>query len=322
MTIISKNQLRKSFKHLGLFTSLGSLALLLSGCVRTDSSGHPYGMVYHYLAIPGQHIMNWLATFVGSYGWALIVLTAIVRIILMPLMISQMKKATTQQEKMSYIKPQLKIIQKNLRSAKTQTDRIKANQQMMALYRNNHISLTGGIGCLPLLIQLPVFAGLYAAIRYSPQLSHTTFMGISLGQKSIILAILSGLIYVLQAYISLIGIPQNQKKQMKMMLFFSPVMILIVTLSSPAGLGIYFFIGGVFACLQTLIINLYRPKIRAAVARNVKKHPIKKIKLTPQKETTSTKNPKTDKQPSIVQIHKENRKRNQGKQNLSNFKNK
>ena len=256
--------------------------------------------------------MGIIAKFVGGYGWAIIVLTALVRLVLMPLMISQIKKATVMQEKMSYVHPQLKAIQSQLRNAKNQAKRMAANQKLMALYRNNGISMTGGIGCLPLLIQLPIFAGLYAAIRYSPQLAHTVFMGISLGQRSMLFAVLSFLIYIGQAYLSLIGVPKSQKKQMKMMLFFSPVMIFVVTISSPAGLGIYFFIGGIFACLQTVIINLYRPKIRRQVAAQAKKHPVKPIKPIQPKVPQQSQKPSQSNQQT--KLHQLNRKRNAGKQ--------
>ncbi|URL61536.1 membrane protein insertase YidC [uncultured bacterium] len=309
--------MKKNIKHLSVLAMLGGLMPLLTGCVRTTSSGKPYGFVYDYLAVPGQKVMNLIAQYVGSYGLAIIVLTVIVRLVLMPLMISQMKKMTVQQEKISFIQPQLKAIQNKLRHARDPQDRMAANQEMMALYRNNSISMVGGIGCLPLLIQLPIFAALYAAIRYSPELAHTTFMGISLGQKSILLAVLSFLIYVLQAYISLIGIPESQKKQMKMMMLFNPVMILIVTFSSPAGLGLYFFIGGIFACIQTLIINLYRPRIRRKVVAYAKAHPVKPVKVTPNHsaQPTTTGNGSSNNDPTLAKIHELNREHNQAMKN-------
>ena len=66
---------------------------LLSGCVRTTKSGKPYGMVYDYLAKPMQHLMEWFAGLFGnSYGWAIVALVVVVRLILLPLMMSQMKK--------------------------------------------------------------------------------------------------------------------------------------------------------------------------------------------------------------------------------------
>ncbi len=296
----------KRLKNLTALTVLSSLALMLSGCVRTTKSGHPYGFVYDYLAKPTQSFMSWLAQFVGGYGWAIVVLTVVVRMILLPLMVRQMRASTVQQEKISMIRPQMAEIQKRQKSAKTQEEQAAAGQAMMRLYKDNNISMTGGIGCLPLLIQFPVFTALYAAIRYSPELSTTVFMGIKLGQSSLVLAILSFLSYLLQGYLSILGVPKEQKRQMGMMMLLSPIMILFFTLTTPAGLGIYFFIGGLFACVQTLIINLYRPKIRkriAAESANVK--PVTVDDLMPKKTTNSDNQSK---------ISKRNRQRNAGKQ--------
>ncbi|USS86732.1 membrane protein insertase YidC [Fructilactobacillus cliffordii] len=267
----------KKRKKLALLGLAGLAAFTLSGCVQTDAHGKPYGFVYDYLAVPGQHVMDWLAQYVGGYGWSLIVITVVVRLLLLPMMVSQVKKSTVQQEKMALVKPQLTKLQKLMKNAKTQQEQVELNQQMMRLYKDNNISMTGGIGCLPLLIQLPVFAALYAAIRYSPQLSHTVFMGIQLGQKSLLLAILSLIVYGIQGYLSMIGMPKDQRKQMGFMMLISPIMIFFVTMSSPAGLGIYFFIGGLFAILQQLIVNAYRPKIVAQVNAEAKRNPPKVV---------------------------------------------
>ncbi|PWG01014.1 membrane protein insertase YidC [Levilactobacillus bambusae] len=295
----------KKIKRASVLTLLGTLALILSGCVRTKN-GKPYGFVYDYLAVPGQHIMEWLAQFFGgSYGWAIIVLTVLVRLVLMPMMVSQLRKSTEQQERMSAVKPQLNDIQRRQKEAQTPEERAAVSQDMMKVYRDNNISMTGGIGCLPLLIQLPIFAALYAAIRYSPELSKSVFFGIPLGKPSILLAILSFLIYLLQGYLSMVGMPEDQRKQMKMMMWLSPVMIFVFTFQSPAGLGLYFFIGGIFACLQTLIINLYRPRIRRQVDQEIKAHPVKVV--TPTEPVTPKPEKKVIEQP-------QNRNRNAGKQ--------
>lgn len=266
----------KSKKGLTLTVTLGTLALFLSGCVQTTKSGKPYGFVYDYLARPGQTVMEWLSQLFGNnYGWAIIGLTVIVRLVLLPMMINQQRKSTYQQEKMSAVRPQMTKIQERQKAAKTQEEKAAISNELMQLYRDNGISMTGGIGCLPLLIQLPIFSALYYAIRYSPELSKATFMGISLGKSSLILAILAFLSYLAQGYLSMIGLPEEQKKTMRLMLIMSPVMILFVSMSAPAGLGLYFFVGGLFACLQTLIINFFRPRIRREVEAELKKHPIK-----------------------------------------------
>ena len=95
----------KSKKGLTLTITLGTLALFLSGCVQTTKAGKPYGFVYEYLAKPGQNVMEWLSQLFGNnYGWAIIGLTVIVRLVLLPMMINQQRKSTYQQEKMSAIR--------------------------------------------------------------------------------------------------------------------------------------------------------------------------------------------------------------------------
>ena len=295
----------KISKKFSVTASLAGLALLLSGCVQTKN-GKPYGFVYDYLAVPGQHVMDWLANiFGGSYGWEIIILTVLVRMVLLPVMVKQMRGATVQQEKMSMVRPQMQEIQKRQKAAKSQEEQAAISQEMMALYRNNGISMTGGIGCLPLLIQMPIFAALYAAIRYSPELSKAVFMGIPLGKASWILALLSFLSYLLQGYLSMLGMPADQKKQMRYTLLMSPVMILFFTMSSPAGLGLYFFVGGLFACVQTLIINAYRPRIRREAKAQMESMP-KPKPVTP----VAPKQVKAKE----TQTHTSNRNRNAGKQ--------
>ncbi|MBW1605682.1 membrane protein insertase YidC [Lactobacillus sp. Sy-1] len=301
----------KKLKRLGALAMTGSLVLLLSGCVQTDKNGKPYGWYYDLFGKTGESILNFIAKFVGGYGWALIVLTVLVRLVLLPLMVNQMRKSTTQQEKMSLLKPQMDEIKKHQKNAKTQEEQVAASQAMMSLYRENGVSMTGGIGCLPMLIQLPVFAALYEAIRFSPELSKTIFFGIKLGDKNIALAILSFVAYVIQALLSRNGLPKEQQKQMQMMLFISPIFILLIAFQAPAGLGIYFFIGGIFACIQTFIINLYRPKIRKEVAEAAKKNPPKKVDLT----SIASASPKPAADVKESTVTKKNRNRNAGKQN-------
>ncbi|KRL27388.1 Oxa1 family cytochrome oxidase biogenesis protein [Limosilactobacillus frumenti DSM 13145] len=263
-------------KRLSVAGGLATLLMLLSGCVRTTKSGHPYGFVYTYMAKPMQHLMEWLAAHLGNnYGWAIIVIVVVVRMVLLPVMFSQMKKSTIMQEKMARIQPVLKELQQKQKEAKTPEETAAIGQQMMAVYRENNVSLTGGIGCLPLIIQLPVFAALYAAIRYSPDLYHATFFGIALGKPSVLFAVLSFIAYAVQSYLGLVGVPESQKQQMKMAIWMSPVMTFFISLTSSAGLGLYFFIGGLFAILQTLLINAYRPRIRKQIAAENDGKPVK-----------------------------------------------
>lgn len=269
----------KNKKLLTIAAIMASAMLFLSGCVQHTASGKPYGFVYDNLAVPTQHVLVWLSQILGnSLGWAIIVITFIVRLVLMPIMIKQSKNATVQQEKIAHIKPLMEDITKRQKEATSDAERMAINQEMMQLYRDNNISMTGGIGCLPLLIQMPIFAALYAAIQYSPELSRSYFYGINLGQRSFTLVALSFVVYALQGWLSTLGVPEAQRAQMRQMMIISPLMITFMTYISPAGLGLYFFVGGIFACIQTLIINYMRPRIRKEVLAELKKNPVKQPK--------------------------------------------
>ncbi len=299
----------KNKKLLTIAAIMASAMLFLSGCVQHTASGRPYGFVYDNLAVPTQHVLVWLSQILGnSLGWAIIVITFIVRLVLMPIMIKQSKNATVQQEKIAHIKPLMEDITKRQKEATSDAERMAINQEMMQLYRDNNISMTGGIGCLPLLIQMPIFAALYAAIQYSPELSRSYFYGINLGQRSFTLVALSFVVYALQGWLSTLGVPEAQRAQMRQMMIISPLMITFMTYISPAGLGLYFFVGGIFACIQTLIINYMRPRIRKEVLAELKKNPVKQ----PKKVVTEAKETTIESSPTSATSKK---KRNAGKQN-------
>lgn len=288
----------KKKKLLVSASTLMIASVILTGCVQRTKSGKPYGFVYDYMAVPTQHFLMWLSDVMGgSLGWAIILLTFVVRLILMPVMLKQSRNATVQQEKIQHIKPLMDDIAKRQQAAQTDAEKMAISQEMMALYRDNNISMTGGIGCLPLLIQMPIFAALYAAIQYSPELSKSYFYGINLGKSSIILTILSFAAYALQGWISMQGMPEEQRKQMRAMMLMSPLMITFMTFVAPAGLGLYFFVGGIFACIQTLLINAMRPKIKKQIEEEMKKNPPKKPvvprKPAPTKEEVARKQERT-----------------------------
>ena len=108
----------------------------------------------------------------------------------------------------------------------------------------------------------------------------------NLGQPNMILVALAGLAYLAQGYISMIGIPEEQKKTMKSMLIVSPLMIVFMSFSSPAGVALYWVVGGIFTCIQSAITNiLLRPRIKKQVQEELKNNPPKQV-VTPIKDVT------------------------------------
>ena len=116
----------KKFKEQVCFTLLAGLAIFLSGCVRTTKVVSL--MVSSTTILLSQVKMSWLACklFGGSYGWAVVALTVLVRMVLLPLMISQLRKSTIQQEKMSMIRPQMTEV----KNVKKPLKHLRNNQQL------------------------------------------------------------------------------------------------------------------------------------------------------------------------------------------------
>jgi len=289
----------KNLKKLLLSGTLLSVMVFLSGCMGRDSDGNPSGTIYELLVVPTQRVIIQLADlFGGSYGLSIIAITLAVRLVILPLNLSQSKKSIIQQEKMALIKPEMDEVQKKQKAAVTAEEKAAAQQELMSLYKDNNMSMLGGIGCLPLLIQMPIFTAMFQAISLSKEIGSSTFLGFSLGDQNIALAIAAGAVYFVQSYVSMIGLPDEQKKQMRTMMYVSPIMILMVSFTSPAGLGLYWFVGGIFAVFQTLITNfIFKPKIRAQLEAEARKRPAKPKRTIKQAEPVEQQT-KVLKQPS------------------------
>ncbi|KGP71358.1 membrane protein insertase YidC [Pontibacillus yanchengensis] len=224
---------------------------LLAGC--STQSGEGDGFFNQFFVQPFSIAIQTLAEwFSGSYGVAIIVVTLIIRLILMPLMLNMYKKQQLMKTKMTAIKPEMDDVQNRLKEATSQEDKQQIQNEMMELYQKHGVNPLN-MGCLPLLLQMPILMGFYYAIRSSEEIATHTFMWFDLGQPDISMAIIAGILYFIQYKVSLIGVPDEQKKQMKIMGLLSPVMILVISLTAPAALPLYWAVGGAFLILQTWI---------------------------------------------------------------------
>ena len=106
-----------------------------------------------FISRPFGILLLWLNNFFGSYGWALIFFTVIVKLILLPLSIKQQKSMQQTQK----IQPELAAIQ-----SKYKNDKEKLNEETMKLYKKHNVNPAGG--CLPMLIQFPIIIGLYQVV--------------------------------------------------------------------------------------------------------------------------------------------------------------
>jgi len=215
----------------------------------------------------------------ADFGVAIIIMTLIIRLAFFPLSI----KALVSQKELTKLQPKIKELQEKFKN-----DKQALGQATMQLYKEHSINPFSG--CLPILIQLPVLIALYGALRNGlkpeslndlyyfisrPELIKTVALGfIDLSDKSHVMAILAGALQwfqlkksnTMQQGQSKETLPVNKNKNTlpssdisstmnKQMLYFFPVMVIIIAWNLPAGLTLYWVAATVFSILEQLYVN-------------------------------------------------------------------
>ncbi|WP_078433727.1 membrane protein insertase YidC [Metabacillus halosaccharovorans] len=254
----------KRTKNLFVMIVVMISAFVLSACSAQNSNGdgffqnvfvHPFGSAIHSIA----NLFN------GSFGLSIILITLIIRLILLPLMLKQYKNQQQMKEKMDLLKPEMDDIQKKIKAAKDQKKQLELQQEMVGLYKKHGVNPLS-IGCLPMLIQMPILMGFYYAIRGSEEIATHSFLWFSLGQPDIWITAIAGIVYYVQFKVSMSNMPTQNQSQMKIMGLISPLMIVMFSLNAPAALPLYWAVGGIFLIFQSMLgKRLYKPKPSNAV---------------------------------------------------------
>lgn len=213
-----------------------------------------YGM-FNFVAAPMFWLLKWFHSFVGNWGWAIILLTILIKGVFYPLNAA----AGRSMGKMKLVGPKLKEIQ-----AKYADDRVKLNQAMMELYKKEKINPLGG--CLPILIQMPVFIALYWVLMAAVELRHAPWIGwihdLSGPDPLFILPVLYGLTAFAQAKLQppAPGMDPMQQKIMQYM----PVAFAAMFFFFPAGLVLYWTVSNILQIAQQWQINKMLEREQAA----------------------------------------------------------
>jgi YidC/Oxa1 family membrane protein insertase len=193
---------------------------------------------------------------VPNYGVAIILLTALVRLVTAPLAARQMRSMKRMQE----LQPQLKALQE-----KFADDRQQQSQEMMKLYREAGVNPLGG--CLPLLLQFPVLIGLYYALQSSIDLRQAPFGlwidDLSRPETLFTLPVLGWPVRVLPILMTLSMVVQQRMTptttmdpvQARTMMVVMPVMFFVMFYGFPSGLVLYWFVSNLLAIAQQLYLN-------------------------------------------------------------------
>ncbi|HPY96215.1 MAG TPA: membrane protein insertase YidC [Candidatus Cloacimonadota bacterium] len=202
------------------------------------------------------HFLNFLNKFITNWGIVIIIFALVLKLLLSPLTNKTMQSA----KKMQEINPLMQEIQKQYKS-----DPQRMNQELQKLYKEHKINPLGG--CLPLLLQMPIFFALYPVLRSSIDLRQAEFFGwladLSEPDKFWVLPILMGISMFVQQKMTMANTSPEDLKKMdekqqaqiqsqKMMMYIMPIFMFFIFKSLPSGLVLYWMVFNVFQIVQQL----------------------------------------------------------------------
>ena len=190
-------------------------------------------------------LLSWLHGIFGNWGWSVIALTFIIRAVLYPLTY----KGMVSMQKMKNISPQVKAVQ-----AKYKGDPQRMNAAVMDLYKKHGANPLGG--CLPMLLQIPVFFAIYRVLLNAVELQGAPWIfwiqDLSRMDSTYVLPILMGASMYYQQKLT----PSNFTDPMQEKVFkFLPVIFTFFFVTFPSGLVLYWFINNLFSIAQQFVVN-------------------------------------------------------------------
>jgi YidC/Oxa1 family membrane protein insertase len=208
---------------------------------------------FSFLALPLLWLLRFLYTIFGNYGVAIIALTLIVKSVMLPLS----KASFVSAKKMQDLQPEIKALRERVK------DPNQLNQEMFALYKRKGVNPMGG--CFPVLIQIPVFLGLYNALLNAIELRHAPFAGwikdlsapeslhlFGIGVPVMVLLMAASMIYQTWTTPTPSADPAQQKMMMIMPLVFAGMFIIF---PMPAGLVLYWLVNNIISIIQQLYMR-------------------------------------------------------------------
>lgn len=198
-----------------------------------------------FLALPLLQGLKWLYLYLKNYGLAIIVLTAAIKVLLYPLTYKSMESMA----KMSKLQPQLNALRE-----KYKDDKDKLNTEMMSFMKTHGYNPVGG--CLPMLLQMPIFFALYRVFFNSMELYQAPFglwiHDLSSPDRFLITPfLLTGLMYLQQKLSPSTAMDPTQQRVLQLM----PVMFGVFMLMLPAGLNIYMLVNSMVSIAQQYYLN-------------------------------------------------------------------
>ncbi len=237
-----------------LVIALLGLVTLLTGCmdvnqeITEDSDGFWNEVFVWPLVLLLRYVSE---LFGGSHGLGIIFVTILIRLILLPLNIKQLKSSKAMQE----IQPEMQALREKYSSKDASTQQ-KLQQETMQLFQKHGVNPMAG--CLPILIQMPILIAFYHAIYRAPEFREGTFLWFELGSRDpyfILPVIAAGATFLQQKLVMSSNPAASGNPQMTMMLYIMPIMIGVFAAIFPAALALYWVVGNIFMVVQTIFVH-------------------------------------------------------------------
>ncbi len=200
---------------------------------------------FTFVAAPIFKVLMWLHGLIGNWGWSIIALTALIRMFLYPLT----EKGMVSMQKIKEIAPRIKEVQEKYKG-----DPQRMNAAVMEMYKKHGANPLGG--CLPLLLQIPVFFAIYRVLLNAVELQGAPWIlwvtDLSRMDPYYILPILMGATMYYQQKIT----PSNFTDPLQEKIFkFLPIIFTFFFFTFPAGLVLYWFVNNIFSIAQQYLVN-------------------------------------------------------------------
>ncbi len=197
-----------------------------------------------FVAAPMLAMLRWFHSFTGNFGVAIILLTIVVRVVLFPLTYRGM----VSMKRMQKLQPRMATLREKFKG-----DRERMNKETMELYRKHKINPLGG--CLPIVVQIPIFFALYSALISAIELRHAPFMlwitDLSAHDGLYVLPIIMGGTMFVQQRLT----PTSMDPMQAKIMMWLPVVFSVFMLTFPSGLMVYWSTSNLLSITQQTIIN-------------------------------------------------------------------
>jgi YidC/Oxa1 family membrane protein insertase len=227
-----------------------------------------WGFIGKYLFLALQFIHRFVANIPGSWGWAIVLLTVLINLLVLPARIKSMQSAL----KMQRIQPQMDAIKEKYKKYKvTDPKRNEMNAEIMQLQKDNGVNMFGG--CIPTLVTLPLLYAFFTMLPRVVELRHAPWLWLSDLQAADpwhILPILTILFQFLSQYYT--PSPGVDPQQQKMMAFMMPAFFGYMTWNYASGIALYWLVGLLIGVAQQMIMN------RTSIGREMREIAVKRAR--------------------------------------------